>query len=187
MDFHRDRVTIRDVLHRLKDGGEADMTDKKQKFLPTPATRRLQRAVASCSLIFALGTALHNFVIIDPSFIETMMKMAGVSNPAAEAVSFTKGFRIVGCLYIVGNALGVLSIKSRSGALWWILLFVNMTQGLGFALIPASMWRLALDVYGVWGILPSAITDGGALVLVMTMIYSMIKYRSTWGQRRAPS
>ncbi|MEW9032960.1 MAG: hypothetical protein AB2404_09600, partial [Planifilum fimeticola] len=80
--------------------------------------------------------ALHNFVIIDPSFIETMMKMAGVSNPAAEAVSFTKGFRIVGCLYIVGNALGVLFDQKPIRSLVVDPLVCQYDTGIGICIDP---------------------------------------------------
>jgi hypothetical protein len=160
------------------------MNKNKPELGAAPATRRLQTAIAVCSVIFTIGTALHNFVIVNASLIETMMRMEGAPDPAGEAPGFTFGFRIVGCIYIVGNALGLLAFRSRSRVLWWTVFAVNLTQGLGFVMIPRSMWTAAAEAYGAWGILPSAITDGGAFILAVVMIVSMVKYRATWAQRR---
>ncbi|MFH8407031.1 hypothetical protein ACH4FX_19850 [Streptomyces sp. NPDC018019] len=91
----------------------------------------------------------------------------------------------MGCLYILGNAAGILALRSRSRALWWVVFAVNFTQGIGFWVIPPSMWDAATDLYGTWGIVPSAVTDGGALLLTMTMVLVMVKHRTAWAQQRA--
>ncbi|MBP1947119.1 hypothetical protein [Virgibacillus litoralis] len=156
----------------------------KQELVLTPTTYRLQIGIALCSIIFTIGTTLQNFVIVNISLIETMMQMADAPNPEGQAPGFTNGFRLVGCIYIIGNALGILAFRVRSTILWWVILVVNFTQGLGFVMIPSSMWVAAISEYGIWGILPSAITDGGAIILAIIMIYTMVKYRSTWAQQR---
>lgn len=112
------------------------------------------------------------------------MQMAGVADPAGEASGFTFGFRIVGCIYIIGNALGILALNSRSKILWWVILVINITQATGPIMIPSSMWTAVNNVYGVIGILPSVITDGGAIILSFIMIVSMFKFRTTWAQKR---
>ena len=160
-------------------------TVSARKLVPTPATRGLQILVALCSLVFATGSALHGFAVIDTQLIEEMMRAAGGADPAADAPGFTTGFRAVGCLYILGNALGVLALWSRARWLWWLVLTVNATQALGFAVIPGEMWTAASDRYGVVGTLPSAITDGGAVVLTLVMVAALVKYRAVWAQRRA--
>ncbi|SFB36571.1 hypothetical protein SAMN04488072_11968 [Lentibacillus halodurans] len=160
------------------------MSTAKDELNPTLATRKLQLAIALSSLVFTIGTTLHNFVIVNTALIETMMRMEGVADPAAEASGFTTGFRIVGCIYILGNALGMLSLFNRSHTLWWTVFTVNITQAAGFVMIPSSMWTAAAEAYGFWGILPSTVTDGGALILILFMIYFLIKYRSPWGQQR---
>lgn len=160
------------------------MPENKSTLRPTANTRKIQLIIALCSVLFTIGTALHNFVIVNPSLIETMMQMAGAPDPAGAALGFTTNFRIIGSIYILGNALGILALRSRSAALWWLVFAVNVTQGLGFALIPSSMWIASMDAYGVWGILPSAITDGGAIILAFFMLYTMVKYRAPWAQRR---
>ncbi|MFE4525386.1 hypothetical protein ACFRCQ_25305 [Cytobacillus firmus] len=160
------------------------MNQNKSKLEITSTTRKLQLAIALSSVIFTIGTTLQNFVIVNTGLIETMMQMAGAQNPAGEAPGFTFWFRIVGCIYILGNALGLLAFRSRSRVLWWTILSVNITQGLGFAMIPPSMWTASTEAYGVWGILPSVITDGGGLILSLVMIISMVKYRTTWAQHR---
>ncbi|WP_030670015.1 hypothetical protein [Streptomyces rimosus] len=150
----------------------------------TPVTRKLQIAVGMCSLVFTIGTAVHNFVIINNELVEMMMRASGSADPTASAPGFTLGLRIVGCLFILGNAAGVLALRSRSCAVWWLVFAVNCTQGLGFWVIPPSMWDAATDLYGTWGIVPSAVTDGGALLLTLTMVLAMVKYRTAWAQQR---
>lgn len=157
---------------------------EKSQLIATPTTRKLQIAIALSSVIFTIGTTLQNFVIINTSLIEKMMRMENVADPAGAAPSFTMWFRVVGCLYILGNAVGILALRSQSRLLWWTVFTVNITQAFGFVMIPSSMWSAAIDTYGVWGILPSLITDGGAIALVLVMIISMVKYRSPWAQRR---
>ncbi|MFC5466059.1 hypothetical protein [Lederbergia graminis] len=161
------------------------MKKARQSLTDSSATRKLQITIFLCSVIFTIGTTIHNFVIIDSSLIESMMQMAGVADPASEASGFTLDFRIVGCVYILGNALGLLALNSRSNILWWVILLVNITQATGPIMIPSSMWTAVYDAYGVLGILPSAITDGGAIILSFIMIISMIKYRTTWAKKAA--
>lgn len=159
------------------------MKKTKHQLTDSTATRKLQITIVLCSIIFTIGTAIHNFVIINPTLIETMMQMSGVADPAGEAIGFTFGFRIVGCIYIIGNALGILALYSRSRILWWVILVVNITQATGPIMIPSSMWTAVTDVHGVLGILPSAITDGGAIILSLVMIISMLKFRTIWAKR----
>ncbi|EWG11572.1 hypothetical protein [Cytobacillus firmus] len=159
------------------------MKKTKHQLTDSTATRKLQITIVLCSIIFTIGTAIHNFVIINPTLIETMMQMAGVADPAGEAIGFTFGFRIVGCIYIIGNALGILALYSRSRILWWVILAVNITQAAGPIMIPSSMWTAVTGVHGVLGILPSAITDGGAIILSLVMIISMFKFRTIWAKR----
>ncbi|KOG62598.1 hypothetical protein ADK76_12665 [Streptomyces griseoflavus] len=154
------------------------------QWIATPATKKLQITVGVCSVVFTLGTTVHNFAIINNELVEMMMRTSGSADPTASAPGFTLWLRIVGCLYILGNAAGILALRSRPRALWWIVFAVNCTQGLGFWVIPPSMWDAATDLYGTWGIIPSAVTDGGALLLTVTMALTMLKYRTAWAQQR---
>jgi hypothetical protein len=146
--------------------------------------RKLQIVVALCSIVFTIGTALHNFAIVDTRLIETMMRMEGGADPTGDAPGFTTGFRLVGCVYILGNALGVRTFWFRSRTVWWTVFAVNATQALGFVMIPSSMWTAVADRYGVAGLLPSAVTDGGGLLLALAMIAVMVRFRAPWGLRR---
>ncbi|WP_051325233.1 hypothetical protein [Glycomyces tenuis] len=148
----------------------------------TPArVRRLQLTVGLCSVVFTLGTALHNFVIIDVSVIEEMMRSAGGADPGGEAPGFTAGFRAVGSVYIAANAVGILALWFRPRWLYWWVLAVNVTQGLGWVMIPTQMWSVVADHYGPAGTLPSAVTDGGAVLLSVVMIVALIRCRGVWG------
>ncbi|WP_147918264.1 hypothetical protein [Ruania zhangjianzhongii] len=147
---------------------------------PSRWTRPLQVLTALCSVVFLIGTTLQNFVVVDVALIETMMTQAGGADPGGEAPGFTTGFRIVGCLYMLGNALGILAFWLRSRWLFWVVLAVNLTQGLGFAMIPSQMWTAVIERYGVPGILPSAVTDGGAALLAAVLIGTLVRYRRPW-------
>jgi hypothetical protein len=149
-------------------------------------TRPLQRAVGICSIIFLIGTTLHNFAVVDVHLIETMMRAAGGADPVGDAPGFTTGFHIVGTVYMLGNALGILAFWSRATLLWWVVLAVNLTQGLGYIMIPPEMWTAARDRYGLPGILPSVITDGGAAILTLVMVIAFAKYRRPWALSRVP-
>lgn len=151
---------------------------------PTPLTRPLQVVTAVAAFLFAVGSAVHGFAVVDTSLIETMMRAAGAADPAAEAPGFTTGFRIVGAGYVLANAVGVLTWWSRSRLLWWWILAVNATQGLGYLMIPAEMWPAIHERYGPIGAVPSLVTDGGAALLAVVFLATMVRYRTTWARRR---
>jgi len=155
-----------------------------KRLAPSPVTRKLQIFTAGCSLIFAVGSALHGFAVVDTGLIEDMMRLAGGADPAGDAPGFTTGFRIVGTVYILGNALGVLALYSRSRALYWWILAVNVTQALGWVMIPAQMWTVVNSEYGIAGILPSAVTDGGAVIVSLVLLGALVAFRAPWAQRR---
>ena len=70
--------------------------------------------------------------------------------------------------------------------MFWVVLAVNATQGLGFVRIPPEMWTTALDRYGVPGLLPSANTDGGAAILTAVLVVALVRYRRPWAQQVEP-
>ncbi|GIG64400.1 hypothetical protein [Phytomonospora endophytica] len=156
----------------------------KSTLTPTPTTRRLVTFTVACSLAFTVGTALHNFAVIDTTFIEEMMRRAGETDPAAAAPAFTTGFRIVGTAYVLGNALGMLALWKRNWWLLWTVLAVNVSQSLGWFMIPSGMWSLAREEYGVAGLIPSVVTDGGAAVLALVLIVALVRHRTPWAQIR---
>ncbi|MEO3828481.1 hypothetical protein [Actinomadura sp. B10D3] len=149
-------------------------------------TRRLQILVFACSLVFTAGTLLHGFVVMNPDTMEATMRLAG--KPPAEAADaapgFLTGFRIVGAIYAVGNALGMLALRGRAWV-FWVALLVNATQAAGpFGMIPAEMFQAVSDAYGPAGLLPSLITDGGALMLTLVLLATLVRYRRPWALRR---
>jgi hypothetical protein len=130
-------------------------------------TRNLQVVVVVCSLVFTLGTALHGFVIIDLAVLERTMELAG--SDVAEAPGFLTGFRIVGAVFVAGNALGLLALHGWPW-LFWVVLAVNAGQAAGVVLVPFVMFEAVVAEYGWAGVLPSVVTDGGALILVLVML-----------------
>lgn len=147
-------------------------------------TRRLRILVGVCSIVFTVGTVLHNFAVVDTAMIEQMMRKAGGDDPAGSAPGFTTGFRLVGCVYIVGNACGILALWSAASWLFWVVLVVNATQALGWVMIPSEMWSVAVDRYGAIGVMPSAVTDGGAVLLTVVLVVSLVVFRTPWARSR---
>ncbi len=87
-----------------------------KQLIATPVTKKLHITVGVCSVVFTIGTAVHNFVIINNDLVEMMMRAGGSADPTASAPGFTLWLRIAGCLYILGNAAGILALRSRSRA-----------------------------------------------------------------------
>ncbi|WP_231950495.1 hypothetical protein [Allokutzneria albata] len=139
--------------------------------------------VLACSIVFTIGTALQNFVIVNVDMLEHTMRLAGqtAEQAATNAPGFLTGFRIVGCVYIVGNAIGLFALSGRNWV-FWVALVVNLTQAAGVLMIPFEVFRASLDLYGVPGLLPSVITDGGALLLTLVLVASLLRYRAPWAR-----
>ncbi|WP_285664827.1 hypothetical protein [Actinorhabdospora filicis] len=151
--------------------------------VPTPATRPLQVAVAVCAAVFTAGTALHNFAVVDRDLVTAMMAASGVADPDGRAAGFTTGFRIVGCLYVLGNAVGLLALSTPRAWVYWTVLAVNATQALGWVMIPPVMWPTVVDAHGPAGVLPAAVTDGGAAVLTLVLLAFLVRHRAPWAMR----
>ena len=155
--------------------------------VPSQWTGPLQTLTVICSALFVIGTTLQNFVIIDVEAVREMMRLAGASaaDAQADAPGFVTGFRIVGCLYILGNAVGLLARTGRSWV-FWAVLPVNLTQATGLLVIPPEMFEVAGERFGPVGLLPSYVTDGGAAVLSLVLLIGLVRYRRPWAYRRTP-
>ncbi|GAA3992470.1 hypothetical protein GCM10022247_09520 [Allokutzneria multivorans] len=144
-------------------------------------SRRLQILVVVCSVVFTIGTALQNFVIVNHEMLEHTMRLAGRT---ADPSGFLTVFRIIGSVYIVGNAIGLLALTGRKWV-FWVVLVVNLTQAAGVIMIKPEVFQASVDLYGFPGLLPSIITDGGALLLALVLIASLIRYRTPWAHSHA--
>lgn len=135
------------------------------------------------SAVFTIGTAVQCFVIVDTDTLERMMELADPAS--ADAMPwFLITFRLVGCLYILGNAVGVLAVLRRPWPwLFWLVLCVNATQAVGLVLVPPEMYTVANERFGIAGILPTLVTDGGAVVLVVVLMAVFAATRAPWGSR----
>ncbi|MBE1486397.1 hypothetical protein [Plantactinospora soyae] len=148
-------------------------------------TRRTRIFTFVCSVIFTIGTAAQAFVIVNLDTLEQMMRLAGVSASEAtdSAPGFLAGFRLVGTLFIIGNALGMLALRGRTWV-FWLVVAVNAGQAAGVFMVPTEMFEAAVDRFGWIGVLPSAVTDGGALVLLAVLVVSLLRSRTRDRTRR---
>ncbi|MCR6484177.1 hypothetical protein M8542_15250 [Amycolatopsis sp. OK19-0408] len=136
--------------------------------------------IAGCSLLFAIGTAVQNFVVISPDLVARAAFLAG--SPLSDG--FLTGLRLVGDVYLVGNLLGLLALSGRAWVVW-LVLAVNATQAAGVFAIPPAVWRATVDLHGWVGLLPSVVTDGGALVLTVVLVSRLCRtYRARRTLRR---
>lgn len=152
---------------------------------PTVWTRRLQLLTVMCSAVFTIGTTLQTFVIVDAEMLRHSMQLAGVSATDArtESTGFLVGFRVVGCVFIVGNAFGLLALHG-SNWVFWLVVAVNAGQAAGVVAVPTEVFQASIDLYGPAGILPTVVTDGGALLLLVTLLGSLLVFRVPWARRR---
>ncbi|GAA1956381.1 hypothetical protein GCM10009754_27880 [Amycolatopsis minnesotensis] len=138
--------------------------------------------------MFTAGTAVQNFAVITPELMARSMALAGRSAAeiAAESPGFVHSLRLVGIVFIAGNALGVLAFWRRWSWLFWAALAVNLGQAAGVVagMVPPTVLRASIDLHGPAGVLPSLVTDGGAVLLSLILLGFLLKYRTPWAQLR---
>ncbi|WP_410648308.1 hypothetical protein [Amycolatopsis sp. cmx-4-54] len=137
-------------------------------------TPKIRLVTVLCSVVFVLGTTLQNYVIIDLDLIEASMRLKGVDTDGAPA--YLSALRLVGNVFIAGNALGLL-VWFRWRWLFWPVLVVNIGQAFGVYVVPFEVHRAAIAEHGWPGVLPSLVTDGGAVILSIVLIIAWVRSR----------
>ncbi|MEV6559461.1 hypothetical protein AB0M22_27345 [Nocardia sp. NPDC051756] len=162
----------------------SSITDERARTLaPGKWTNTLLLLAGSASIVFTIGTALQAFVIINHHTLTQMMILANADPAGAEG--FLLAFRLVGCAYLIGNAIGILALRRHPSTwLFWLILAVNATQAAGLIAVPPEMFTAAQAEYGWPGTLPSLITDTGAALLALTLLSTLALTRTPWGQVR---
>ncbi|UMP05820.1 hypothetical protein [Amycolatopsis sp. EV170708-02-1] len=135
-------------------------------------TPKIRLVTVLCSIVFVLGTALQNYVIIDLGLIEASMRLKGAD--IADAPAYLSALRLVGNVFIAGNALGLL-VWFRWRWLFWPVLAVNVAQAFGVYVVPFAVHRAAIAEHGWPGVLPSLVTDGGAVILSIVLIVAYVR------------
>lgn len=160
-------------------------TSKRDGREPTQWTRPLQLLTAACAVAFTMGTVLNVFVVT-PDVVEHSMRLSGMGT--AEAANATESFYtvylVVGILYIIGNALGVLALRGWAWV-FWLAVVVNLTQGFGvLGAVPPEIFQALEAKYGTIGVVPTLIVDGGGLILAIILIGSFVKFRTAWAREK---
>ena len=157
------------------------------RYVPSQWSRPLQWLVAACAVVFTIGTALQTFVFVDASLIERSMELSGMS--PAEAAEAAPGFlttwRLVGVLFIIGNAIGLLAPLGDAKVFWAVLL-VNASQAAGIFVISPSVLSAMQEMRGGAAYITTLIVDGGALILTAILLLSLLRYRAPWAYTREP-
>ncbi|MFE9577546.1 hypothetical protein ACFYO1_14240 [Nocardia sp. NPDC006044] len=158
-------------------------TDERARTVPGGRTNALLLVAGSASIIFTIGTALQAFVIVNHDTLTHMMILAHADPGGADG--FLTAFRLVGCVYLIGNAVGILALRRRPVPwLFWLVLAVNATQAAGLKAVPPEMFTAARAEFGWPGLLPSLVTDAGGALLALTLLAAFAITRTTWGQAR---
>ncbi|QWF78480.1 hypothetical protein [Amycolatopsis sp. CA-230715] len=159
-----------------------------KRLAPTRWTPRLGVLVAVCSVVFVVGTAVQTFAVITPELMERSMALSGRSAEeiAAESPGFLRALRLVGIAFIPLNALGVLAFRYRWSWLFWAMLVISAGQAAGVVagMVPPTVLRASIDLYGPLGVLPTLVTDGCAALLSLILLGFLLKYRTPWAQLR---
>ncbi|WP_409186154.1 hypothetical protein F9C11_18710 [Amycolatopsis sp. VS8301801F10] len=88
-----------------------------------------------------------------------------------------------GCLYVVGNAAGLLALRGRTWT-FWVVVAVNGRQAAGVFVIPPAVFDASVTLHGPAGIPRSLLIDGGAVLLAAVLLGSLAVFRTPWAQRR---
>ncbi|MFC3452286.1 hypothetical protein [Amycolatopsis speibonae] len=137
-------------------------------------TPKIRLVTVLCSIVFVIGTTLQNYVIIDLDLIERSMWLKGADTGGAPG--YLGALRLVGNVFIVGNALGLL-VWFRWRRLFWPVLAVNVGQAFGVYVVPFEVHRAAIAEHGWPGVLPSVVTDGGAVILSIVLVVAYVRSR----------
>jgi hypothetical protein len=138
-------------------------------------------------LVFAVGTAVQAFVVITPDTVARAMALAGraPAEIAAGAPDLVTTLRVVGIGFLVANLLLLAAPRGRTWT-FWLALAVATGQALGVVagMVPWVVLQATYERFGVAGLLPTLVTDGGSAVLAVLLLVSLVRYRSTWARLR---
>lgn len=153
--------------------------------VPSTWTRPLQWLTAVCAAVFTVGTALQTFVFVNEALIARSMQLSGMSDAEAAlaAPGFLTTWRIVGVVYIIGNAIGLLAPRGDAKVFWAVLL-VNASQAAGIFVISPSVITAMQEMNGGTAYITTLIVDGGALILTVILLLSLLRFRSPWAYTR---
>ncbi|MCF6473218.1 hypothetical protein FAF44_33265 [Nonomuraea sp. MG754425] len=152
-----------------------------------PWTRRLRFCTFACSFVFAVCALLQGWLMVNEEIVELSFRLAGdeAAEASAAAPEFLTGFRVVAACQVLGNSLGMFALRGSPWS-YWTALSVNLTQAGGLlGLIPAQLYRAALRAHGPAGLLPAFMICGGAVVLAVLLINSIVPFRKIWREFRA--
>jgi hypothetical protein len=142
---------------------------------------------AICGLVFAVGTAVQAFVVITAETVGHAMALAGraPAEIAAGAPELVTTLRMVGVGFLVANLLLLAAVRGRAWT-FWLALAVSAAQALGVVagMVPWVVLVATHERFGVAGLLPTLVTDGGSAVLAVLLLIALARYRAPWAQLR---
>ncbi|WP_165969123.1 hypothetical protein [Actinomadura sp. KC06] len=111
------------------------------------ATRRLQLGLAVASAVFTIGTALHNFAVIDTALIEQMMREPATRPDRRRGSCSGSGWGAASTSRATRWDAGLVeplavAVVDASGC-------ERDAGGLGYVMVPSQMWTAVIDRYGV--------------------------------------
>lgn len=155
------------------------------RLVPSAWTRPLQWLTAICAAVFTVGTALQTFVFVDEALIARSMLLSGMSDSEAAlaAPGFLTTWRVVGVVFIIGNSIGLFAPRGDAGVFWAVLL-VNVGQAAGIFVISPSVITAMQEMNGGAAYITTLVVDGGALILTVILLLSLLRFRAPWAYTR---
>src|SRR4051812_41902130 len=102
---------------------------------------------------------------------------------AAGAPELVTTLRLVGVGFLVANLLLLAAPRGRAWT-FWLALAVAVAQALGVVagMVPWVVLQATYERFGVAGLLPTLVTDGGAAVLAVLLLVALVRYRTIWAR-----
>ncbi|MBE1490876.1 hypothetical protein [Plantactinospora soyae] len=141
---------------------------------PTVWTRRLQLFTAVASVLTTVGTA----IVLGYVTSETIQPAWPDKSPA-DIDGFLLGWRAVGIIFLIANAVGILALWDRAW-IFYFMLVLNVIQGIGF--LTVDRHEAGLRDLGNAG---SILTDGGGGIVALVLLGFLVRYRTAWAYQRA--
>ncbi|MFZ8102642.1 hypothetical protein ACO1GT_13950, partial [Staphylococcus arlettae] len=77
--------------------------------------------IAYSSLILAILSAIHNFIVLDDSVVRQLLTNSGQKATDNAIGTIRNSFQYTGVMYVLAYLAGIIAIWNRHTYLWWFM------------------------------------------------------------------